>query len=132
MQDSISILDVLVDGDDVYWLEGRPREGGRSVLVRRNADGSTTDVNPAPLNARSRVHEYGGGSVCVSDGTVYFSNDKDQRLYRQTRTSEPTPFTPAPAGSDSQLRYADGLIDSQRGLWIGVREDHSESGTSRH
>ena len=65
VQDSISILDVLVDGDDVYWLEGRPREGGRSVLVRRNADGSTTDVNPAPLNARSRVHEYGGGSVCV-------------------------------------------------------------------
>jgi len=105
VQDSISILDVLLDGDDVYWLEGRPREGGRSVLVRRNADGSTTDVNPAPLNARSRVHEYGGGAVCVADGTVYFSNDKDQRLYRQTRSSEPTPFTPAPAGSDSQLRY---------------------------
>jgi dipeptidyl aminopeptidase/acylaminoacyl peptidase len=126
VQDSISILDVLFDGDDVYWLEGRPREGGRSVLIRRSTDGSTTDVNPAPLNARSRVHEYGGGSICVVDGTAYFSNDKDQRLYRQTRSSEPTPFTPAPAGSDSQLRYADGLIDTRRGLWIGVREDHSD------
>jgi dipeptidyl aminopeptidase/acylaminoacyl peptidase len=126
VQDSISLLDVLIDGDDVYWLEGRPCEGGRYVLVRRHADGSTTDVNPAPLNARCRVHEYGGGSVCVAESAVYFSNDKDQRLYRQTANSEPRPLTPAPAGSDSQLRYADGRIDKRRGLWIGVREDHSD------
>lgn len=126
VQDSISILDVLLDGSDVYWLEGRPREAGRYVLVRRNGDGSTTDVNSAPFNARSRVHEYAGASVCLAKGTAYFSNDKDQRLYRQSGNTPPTPLTPDPASSESQLRYADGLIDQRRNLWIGVREDHSD------
>jgi dipeptidyl aminopeptidase/acylaminoacyl peptidase len=126
VQDSISLLDVLIDGGDVYWLEGRPREGGRSVLVRQNRDGSTADVNSAPLNARTRVHEYGGGAVCVAEGTAYFSNDKDQRLYRQSPGAAPTPLTPEPASSDAQRRYADGLIDKRRNVWIGVREDHSD------
>ena len=89
VQDSTSILDVFIDGGDVYWLEGRPREAGRYVLVRRNVDGSTTDVNPAPFNARSRVHEYGGGSICLVEGTAYFSNDKDQRLYRRSGETDP-------------------------------------------
>ncbi len=127
VQDSTSILDVFIDGGDVYWLEGRPREAGRYVLVRRNVDGSTTDVNPAPFNARSRVHEYGGGSICLVEGTAYFSNDKDQRLYRRSGETDPTPLTPEPATCESQLRYADGLIDKRRNLWIGVREDHSDA-----
>ena len=57
-----------IDGDDVYWLEGRPAEGGRRVLVRAGADGSTTDLTPAPFNVRTRVHEYGGGSYVVAGG----------------------------------------------------------------
>jgi dipeptidyl aminopeptidase/acylaminoacyl peptidase len=131
VQDSIGIADVFLDagsldGGDVYWLEGRPREAGRNVVVRQSADGSNADVNPAPFNARTRVHEYGGGAVCVADGTTYFSNDKDQRLYRQSAKSAPTPLTPAPADGESQLRYADGLIDKRRNRWIGVGEDHSD------
>src|SRR6185437_6032438 len=73
---------VSVDGDDVYWVEGRPAEGGRNVLVRRRADGQTEDVTPAPFNVRTRVHEYGGCAYVVSDGDVFFSNFADQRLYR--------------------------------------------------
>jgi dipeptidyl aminopeptidase/acylaminoacyl peptidase len=125
VQDSISLLDVLLDAGDVYWLEGRPREGGRSVLVRQQEDGSTADVNAAPFNARTRVHEYGGGAVCLAEGTAYFSNDKDQRLYRQSPGAAPMPLTPEPASSDAQLRYADGTIDRRHNVWIGVREDHS-------
>src|ERR1051325_3088088 len=89
-----SLYQAGIDGQDVYWTEMRPSEGGRSVIVRRSADGQTTDVTPAPFNARTRVHEYGGGDYTVHDGTVYFSNFSDQRLYRQPPASEPQAITP--------------------------------------
>jgi len=53
---SISLMEVRLDGDDIYWLEGRPQERGRYVVVRASADGTTRDVNAAPFNARTRVH----------------------------------------------------------------------------
>src|SRR6185369_8764539 len=65
---------VAVDGDDVYWLEGRPAEGGRTVLVRRSPDGHIADVTPPPFYVRTRVHEYGGGAYVVDRGEIYFSN----------------------------------------------------------
>ena len=76
------MADVTVDGSTVYWGETRPTEAGRITLMRRTADGTITEILAAPMNARSRVHEYGGGAFCVADGTVYFSNFADQRLYR--------------------------------------------------
>jgi dipeptidyl aminopeptidase/acylaminoacyl peptidase len=123
---SISLLDVLLDDNDVYWVEGRPQEGGRYVLVRRRPDGATADVIPPPFNARTRVHEYGGGAAVLRDGVVYFSNFSDQRLYRLRPGKKPVPLTPEPPGKapDAGLRYADGQIDPARGLWLGVREDH--------
>ena len=74
----------LIDGQDIYWVEMRPTEGGRNVIVKRDATGGITDVTPPPFNARTRVHEYGGGDYAVSDGVVYFSNFADQRLYRRS------------------------------------------------
>src|SRR5213596_3199533 len=85
--DAIRLGLTILDGKDTYWIEGRPAEGGRNVIVRRGADGSLTDMTPAPFNARTRVHEYGGGDYVVADGTVYFSNFADQKLYRQPRNS---------------------------------------------
>ncbi|MFQ5950881.1 MAG: S9 family peptidase, partial [Candidatus Geothermarchaeales archaeon] len=114
---------LALDGEDIYWIEMRPSEGGRNVIVRRTPDGQTTDVTPAAFNARTRVHEYGGGAFVVTDGTVYFSNFGDQRLYRQTPDSAPEPLTPA-----KDLRYADGVIDHRRGRMICVREDHTVAG----
>ena len=70
------------DGDDLYWLEGRPAEGGRRVLVRREPDGTATELTPAPVNVRTRVHEYGGGSYTVAGGIVVYSEFRDGRLYR--------------------------------------------------
>ena len=66
---SISLSDVRLDGGQIYWLEGRPQEQGRSVVVRADADGRRIDVTPAPSNVRTRVHEYGGGAwtVCGRD-----------------------------------------------------------------
>ena len=116
------IIEAVADGEDIYWIEMRPTENGRYVIVRRTPDGQTTDVTPPPFNARTRVHEYGGAALVVNEGVVYFSNFEDQRLYRQTVESEPQPIT-----SEAALRYADGVIDSKRNRLICVREDHTDT-----
>src|SRR3990172_4081303 len=120
VSESIAIGQVALDGEDTYWTEMRPVEGGRYVVVRRTPDGRAADVTPAPLNARTRVHEYGGGAFAVDSGTVFFSNFADQRLYRQDQEGEPRPITP-----EAELRYADAVVDGRRGRMICVREDHT-------
>jgi len=121
--ETIMLAQPMLDGDDIYWLEARPQEKGRMAIVRRTPDGATTDVNPPPFNARTRVHEYGGGSYLPADGVVWFSNFADQRLYRQTPGAAPAPLTPPTAG-----RYADLILDRARGRLICVGEDHSDPG----
>ena len=123
VSETIGLGPVVLDGKDIYWVEMRPAEGGRNVIVRRTPDGETSDITPSPFNARTRVHEYGGGTFVVADGTVYFSNFADQRLYRKTTDGEPQPLTPA-----VNIRYADGIIDRQRGRMICVQEDHTAAG----
>src|SRR5947207_50170 len=119
----VGLEQVRLDGDDVYWIERRSQESGRKVIVRRSPDGRATDVTPASLNARTRVHEYGGGDYAVSDGTIVFANFTDQRLYAQRVGSPPRPLTPA-----ASLRYADGVIDRRRNLLFCVCEDHTGHG----
>jgi dipeptidyl aminopeptidase/acylaminoacyl peptidase len=120
---SIALGQPRFAGPDVYWLESRPTEGGRYVIVRRRPDGSTEDVNPSPLNARTRVHEYGGGDfVAADDGTVYFADFADQRLYVSRLGAEPAPLT-----HGDGMRYADAVIDAARNRLICVREDHTAS-----
>jgi dipeptidyl aminopeptidase/acylaminoacyl peptidase len=121
VSDTVVFGDVVLDREDVYWSELRPTEGGRNVVVRRTPDGRTADVTPPEFNARTRVHEYGGGAFTVADGTVYFSNFADQRLYRQDPGKEPRPLTPA-----EDLRYADAVIDPRRRRMFCVREDHTD------
>src|SRR5207302_5186274 len=122
---TIALSEARIDGATVRWLEGRPKEQGRNVIVRAGGAGEDhRDITPAPFNARSRVHEYGGGSWTVVDGAIYFSNFADGRLYRQANASaEPEPLTPPPE-PQRQCRYADGVVDPDRHRWIGVREDH--------
>jgi dipeptidyl aminopeptidase/acylaminoacyl peptidase len=120
---SIGLSQPLIDGADVYWVEMRPTEAGRSVIVKRNALGVVNDVTPPPFNARTRVHEYGGGDYTVGDGAVYFSNFSDQRLYEWKGEAEPQAITPV-----ADLRYADAVIDRTRARLICVREDHTVAG----
>ena len=79
---SIRLAEIALDSLDTYWIESRPAEKGRYVVVRRSSDGSTSDLTPPPFSARTRVHEYGGGAFTVAYGTVFFSNFEDHRLYR--------------------------------------------------
>lgn len=119
----IGLEQIRIDGEDIYWIERRPQEGGRKVVVRRSTDGEISDVTPPGFNARTRVHEYGGGDYAVWGGRVIFSNFSDQRLYVQELACEPKPLTPA-----APLRYADGEIDPRRKIFYSVREDHSGPG----
>ena len=111
------------DGNDIYWLEMRPQEGGRSVIVRRTANGRVEDLTPPPYNARSRVHEYGGGAYTVGEGAIYFTNFSDQRVYRQTDGAAPEPIT-----VDAPMRYADFSLVRGTARLMAVREDHGAQG----
>ena len=87
-------------------------------MVVRHISGE--DFNPAPFNARTRCHEYGGGAWTVADGTLYFSNFADQRLYRLRRERYGT--TPVPLTPEGAWRFADGVIDARRGAgWACAR-----------
>ncbi|BCL34812.1 S9 family peptidase [Nostoc sp. MS1] len=117
---TIGLGQITLDGEDTYWSELRPSEQGRTVVVRRSGNNQIQDVTPAGFNVRTRVHEYGGSSYFIFDGTAYFSNFADQRLYRQDINTEPQAITPIVA-----VRYADGIFDGQRQRIICVSEDHS-------
>ena len=121
---SVGLTQPAIDGEEIYWVEMRPSEGGRQVIVRRDKSGQLTDVNPQPFNARTRVHEYGGGEYLVRDGVVYFSNFVDQRLYKQTPKAAPLAITP-----EAKVRYAEAALDPIRGRIVCVREDHTVAGS---
>jgi dipeptidyl aminopeptidase/acylaminoacyl peptidase len=111
---------LIADGDTVHWSEARSLEGGRDVVVVRHPDGTRADAIPPGRSARTRVHEYGGGAYTVHDGTVYFCDDGDQRVYVM-RGEEPVPLTPEPPAKHAH-RYAD-LQLTPDGAWlICVRE----------
>ena len=113
---------IFVDEDDIYWIETRPSDGGRNVIVRHNSNERNNDVTPKPYDVCTRVHEYGGGEYIVVDGNVYFLNSTDQSLYHQMFGSLPELVI-----SERNMRYADLVFDSVRNRIICVREDHNHS-----
>jgi dipeptidyl aminopeptidase/acylaminoacyl peptidase len=114
---------VCEDGS-IFWLEGRPAEGGRTVVVRHQPGGAITDVTPAPFYVRSRVHEYGGGAYAVqlsADGPhIFFVNFADQAIYRQPPAGSPIRLTPDQGG----WRFADLVVDPARPRLLAVGERH--------
>jgi len=123
VEGTVGLSQPTFDGDDIYWMEMRPKEAGRNVIIKRNSTGSSVEVNQPPFNARTRVHEYGGGDYLVSNGTVCFSNFSDQRLYRQDGAGA----TPQALTAPGEMRYADSCMDQARGRLICVREDHTRT-----
>jgi dipeptidyl aminopeptidase/acylaminoacyl peptidase len=121
----VSLSTPSLERGNSYWLEARPQEAGRTVLVRRAPAGERQDLTPAPFNVRTRVHEYGGGAYAVRDGIIVAANFADQRLYRLDNGTAARPLTPE---SNSQLRYADLELDLARDRVLAVREDHRAGG----
>jgi dipeptidyl aminopeptidase/acylaminoacyl peptidase len=123
-QATVALAGVALDGDDVWWLESRPVERGRSVLVR-DSGGATHDVTPPAFDVRTRVHEYGGGAWLVDAGVVWFTNFADQRVYRQVAGGEPVALTPEPSSS-RQERFADFDLTPDGTRLYCVRERHED------
>jgi dipeptidyl aminopeptidase/acylaminoacyl peptidase len=124
---STPLSGVALDGADLYWLAGRASEGGRTTLLRQRG-GTVRELTPAPFNVRTRVHEYGGGALLAANGTVWFSDFSDNRIYRVEGDDEPQPI-PQPMSAGGTLRYADFVLDGARERLVGVREDHSAGAT---
>jgi dipeptidyl aminopeptidase/acylaminoacyl peptidase len=125
---AVRLSDARADGEDLIWAEGRPAEAGRTTLVRRSPDGRTTELLDRKANARTAVHEYGGGAWWVRDGILWYADWADQRLYRrEPETGRSTALTPEPAVPSGD-RYADGDV-SPDGSWIiCIREHHPPGG----
>lgn len=116
----------LFVGEEIWWAQSVPDEGGRMTVRRRRADGRVDDVLPAPWSARSRVHEYGGGAWrATENGRLYFVESADQRVYALGSDGRPTPLTPEDDGT-----AFGGLVWAADRL-LAVREQTSASGGVR-
>jgi dipeptidyl aminopeptidase/acylaminoacyl peptidase len=131
VQRTVGLAEVRVSDGNLYWLEMRPAEGGRSVVVRRSPRGEIADVTPPEFNARTLVHEYGGGAYAVMGSTVFFANFEDQRVYRQESEGEPVAITPEPLHVRGE-RYADFEVSPDGSRLYCVRETHREDTETRN
>ena len=120
--------DVWAAGGAVWWSQSRPDQGGRIEIVRRDPDGTVRDdLLPADFNARTAVHEMGGGAWWVHDAALFVTSWADQRLYRVEPGGAPVPLTPEP-DVPRGLRYADGRVTPDGRTVICVRETHPPEG----
>lgn len=114
--------EVRMDGSDTYWLESRPWENGRVVLVRHDGvSGVVADVVGRGVNVRSRVHEYGGGAYAVRSGSVVVSTMPDLRVHVVAADGSLRAITPGGGFRYGGLVLGDGFV-------LAVREDHSADG----
>ena len=118
---AVRLGEIVTDGDDVWWAESRPDEGGRTVIVRNGKD--QTDKK---TNVRTLVHEYGGSAWSVRNGTLVYSQYLDQRLYRRDKSGDSIPLTPE-SETQQSYRYADGRITNNEDWYVCVRETHTSS-----
>jgi dipeptidyl aminopeptidase/acylaminoacyl peptidase len=120
---SIGLSAVKIDqNNNIYWLESRPQEKGRNVIVKYNSQGEKIDITPTSFNVRTRVHEYGGGAFLITENKVYFSNFTDQQIYIQDLTNLTIP--PQQLTNSENWRFADSILDEKRHNLIGVGEYH--------
>lgn len=124
-QKSVRLGEPQITTQGIFWLESRPQEKGRSVLVMQDDDG-TRDITHKPYSVFSKAHEYGGGSYCVTDKHVFFVNAADQSIYRLALpTEDHIDLTGERITQDSQQRFADLSVDLRRNRLIAVCEDHT-------
>lgn len=117
VSDSISIDETKQTSDSLYYIERRPQEAGRCVIIKITGD-RAVNVLPAPYSARSRVHEYGGGCYCVHEDLLFFINDSDQDIYliNDEKISRIT--------SAENSRFADFSYDIKLHRLIAICETH--------
>ena len=117
---TIGIGSIAVEGENIYWIEKRPQDKGRNVVVGCFPEGGIKDITPSPLSVRTKIHEYGGGAFVIERNTIYFSNYADGRIYRQILGTQPHPLT-----EKLNRRYGDLVVDRSRNRLICVSEDRA-------
>ena len=120
VKETVGLSEIRLDQGYIYWIEMRPEESGRNVLVKYNSEGLNLDITPSEYSVRSRVHEYGGGAVCITNGVTYFVNNKNQLIYRQFGKNDPELISKM-----QKMRYADLVFDKHRNNIVSVRESHN-------
>ena len=133
---SVRLGSPMVDQkDQLFWQEGRPKEGGRQVVCRYSPQDPSAnerggvDVTPKDVNVRTRVHEYGGGAHTLHPaGGVIYSDFKTQRLFWcKYEDAPPIELTPeSEVFPDGRFRFADYRVAPRGNLLVAVREDHGE------
>jgi dipeptidyl aminopeptidase/acylaminoacyl peptidase len=125
----VRIDEVAVADGAVWWSEVRPEEGGRTQLVRWTERGGAEDLLAEDANARTAVHEYGGGAWWVQAGSLWYTDWRDQCLYRRTPDGEVRPVTPD-SDPPRSVRWADGCVTPGGDVMAVVRERHPAGATS--
>lgn len=121
-----SCKEPLLLGDQLFWAEQCPDQGGRTTLMRQAALGATPqDLTPGNWSLRSRVHEFGGGLFCATSEQAVFIDGRSgiPHVVGFSPGAQPKPLISDQAAGPG--RYADGLIDGARRRWLGVRETNS-------
>lgn len=119
----ISLSEPRVGRTGLWWLEGRPSERGRVVLMRRDRDGIDLEALAESAYVRTRVHEYGGGAWTERDGVIFFVDLPSQRIFRKDPGHPAVPITPEPP-APAAFRYADLGVSPDGGSLVCVRERH--------
>lgn len=114
---------VSIDGGRLRWSESRPSEGGRVVVL----EPGPLEATPPGANARTRVHEYGGGAWWAHGDTLFYSEFRDGRLYRVDRAGTAPVAVTAEGPKPNALRYADGRVTPDGTTIVCVRERHEGS-----
>ena len=117
-----SLSEPRIDGNNIYWIEARPLEKGRNIVVARAADGTIRDVTPSPFSVRSQVYSYGGDAYAVSNNVMYFVNFGDNQIYQQVAGGVPTKIT-----SSANCLFADICVDAARNWLIAIKDSVSSS-----
>lgn len=121
---SVGLGEIQRCNDELYWIEMRPEEAGRYVIVKQDCSGTRSDIIDKDYNARTRVHEYGGASYLATEAGIFFCNFTDQAIYHQTADGHCRQLTHAPG-----CRYADFVFDVARSRLLCVREEHPDTRT---
>ncbi len=116
---AVPLAEPRIEGDDIYWIEGRPLEKGRNVIMVRRADGTVGCMTNVPFDARTQVHSYGGGAYAVHAGVIYFVNYADNQIYRQKGAGA----SPGRITSSRACLYADICVDSGNNRLIAIKEE---------
>ncbi|MBA3817026.1 MAG: S9 family peptidase [Parachlamydiaceae bacterium] len=125
-----STINMHTDGSTTYWCEMRPSNKGHYTIVKRDEIGNIKDVTPPEFNARTFVHEYGGGAFAVAHDIVYTSSGADGKIYYVIRDKEPIALTEGQISTEYQgkkcwkgTRFADMQVTSHGIIAVGEKHE---------